>query len=88
MDHGKHLHALFLVSTSNFKRSLAGAYFQTDFDLFFNIPLPLFMCLKCFLVKVLHVYTNKLISKRLVHRFSSKILIKSEASGAYSAGAY
>ena len=78
----------FLVGTSNFKRNLAGAYFQTDFDLFFNIPLPRFMCLKCFLVKVLHVCTNKLIPKRLEHWFCPKILVKSQASGAYSAGAY
>ena len=36
------LHAFF-VRNSNFQKSQAGASLQTDFDLIFNIPLPLFM---------------------------------------------
>ena len=46
-------------STSNFL-SLAGAYFQTDFGPIFTIPLPLFMGLKRFLVKALHLNTNRM----------------------------
>ena len=62
-----HCTRFFSTSTSNFKSSLAGAYFQTDFGQIFTIPLPLFMRLKCFLLKVLHEYTNRSTQNLLEH---------------------
>ena len=52
--------------------SLAGANFQIDFGLIFTIPPPLFMRLKRFLMKVLHVNTTRMIKNRLEHRFPPK----------------
>ena len=66
-------YALFFISTSKFFPSLAGAYFQTDFGVIFTITLPLFMRLKRFLMKVLHVKTNRMIRNRSGHRFPQKI---------------
>ena len=81
------LHAFFFISTSNFKSSLAGAYFQTDFGQIFTIPLPLFMRLKCFLLQILHEYTNRSTQNWSGHWFYQKKLAKFQTGCAYRGGA-
>ena len=81
-------YTLFFISTSNFFPSLAGAYFETDFGLIFTKLLPLFINLKCYLMKVLHVNPNRMTENRFKQRFSPKKLVKFQASNAYRVGAY